>query len=302
MSSVAAGVAVPRHAYRRAVQRVLWATLVLNVVVAVAKLIVGLRANSLTLIGDAAHSSVDGVNNVIGLLAVGMAAKEADADHPYGHSKFETLAAFVLSGLLFLTCAQIAIEAVQRLLRAPAEPPRATLEAFVVAIATLIVNFGVSSYEGRRGRALDSDFLIADAAHTRSDMLVTAAVLCSLVFVRLGVPRVDAAVSLVVAAFIGRIGYAVFRRTLPVLVDASAVDEARVQEIVRAVSGVRSAHAIRSRRAGDMVFIEMHVLVEPRQETEATHALTEAVETALARALGPTMATIHVETQRDCGW
>lgn len=291
-----------RRAYRRAVQRVLWTTLALNGVVALAKLIVGLRANSLTLIGDAAHSTVDGINNVIGLVAVGMAAKEADADHPYGHSKFETLAAFFLSGLLFLTCGQIVIEAVKRLLHVPAELPRATVEAFVVTLSTLVINIGVTTYEGRRGRALDSDFLIADAAHTRSDVLVTAAVLASLVFVRLGVPRFDAALSLVVAALIGRIGYTVFRRTLPVLVDASAVDEPRVQEIVRGVAGVRSAHAIRSRRAGDTVFIEMHVLVEPDQKTEAAHAVTEAVEAALVRALGPTMATIHVETQRDCGF
>jgi cation diffusion facilitator family transporter len=295
------GAIVPRLAYRRAVQRVLWATLILNGIVALAKLIVGLQANSLTLVGDAAHSAVDGVNNVIGLIAVGLAAKEADADHPYGHSKFETLAAFLVSGLLFLTCAQLAIEAVKRLLDPPAEPPIATFAAVAVTLLTLVVNVGITSYESRRGRQLDSDFLIADAAHTRSDVLVTLTVLISLACVRLGWTHLDAALSLVVAAFIGRIGYAVFRRTLPVLVDASAVDEARVQEIVRGVPGIRSAHAIRSRRAGDTVFIEMHVLVEPNQQTEAAHAVTEAVEAALVRALGPTMATIHVETQRDCG-
>jgi cation diffusion facilitator family transporter len=296
-----AAAAPARDAYRRAVQRVLWTTLALNAAVALAKLVVGLRTHTLTLVGDSAHSGVDAVNNVIGLVAVGLAAKEADADHPYGHSKFETLAAFVLSGLLFLTCAQLVIEAVQRLVHGPERTPEATALAFAVTLVTLAVNLGVSTYEGRRGRQLDSDFLIADAAHTRSDVLVTAVVLVSLVCIRLGAPRVDAALTLLVAVFIGRIGYVVFRRTLPVLVDASAVDEARVQAIVRAVPGVRSAHAIRSRRAGNMVFIEMHVLVAPHQDTEATHALTEAVEEALARVLGPTLATIHVETQRDCG-
>lgn len=273
----------------------------LNAGVALSKLIVGLQARSLTLTGDAAHSAVDGVNNVIGLVAVGLAAKDADAGHPYGHSKFETLAAFFLSGLLFLTCAQIVIEAVQRLIREPEQPPRATLAALVVTLVTLVVNLAVATYEGRRGRQLDSDFLIADAAHTRSDVLVTLTVLASLGFVHLGWSRLDAALSFVVAAFIGRIGYTVFRRTVPVLVDASAVDEPRVQEIVRSIAGVRSAHAIRSRRAGDTVFIEMHVLVDPDQRTEASHAVAEAVESALVRALGPTMATIHVETERDCG-
>jgi cation diffusion facilitator family transporter len=286
--------------YGRDVQRVLWITLVLNFAVSLAKLVVGLATHSLTLVSDAAHSAIDGVNNIVGLVAVGVASKEADADHPYGHSKFETLAAFVLSGLLFFTCFEIAVSAARRLFGGHESTPVAGPVSFAVAVGTLLVNLGVSRYEGRRGRELDSDFLIADAAHTRSDVLVTATVITSLVFVRLGFERVDAALSLVIAVFIGRIGYGVFRRTLPVLVDASAVDESQVQKIVRAVPGVRSAHAVRSRRVGSTVFLEMHLVVEPT-DTETAHARTEAVETALERSFGPTRATIHVETSRDCG-
>lgn len=286
--------------YGRRVQRVLWITLVLNFAVSLAKLLVGLLTHSLTLVSDAAHSAIDGVNNIVGLVAVGVAAKEADADHPYGHSKYETLAAFVLSGLLFFTCFQIIVSAVRRLGGAPQTPPVATPVSFAVALGTLAVNFWVSRYEARRGRELDSDFLIADAAHTRSDLLVTGTVISSLVFVRLGYENVDAILSLVIAMFIGRIGFGVFRRTLPVLVDASAVDEAQVQEIVRAVPGVKSAHAVRSRRVGSRVFLEMHLVVEPT-DTETDHARTEAVEEALEHAIGPMHATIHIETSRDCG-
>lgn len=300
MSETAETLTPPREGYGRAVHRVLWITLFLNLAVAAAKLVVGLLTHSLTLLSDAAHSAVDSVNNVVGLVAVGLASKEADADHPYGHSKFETLAAFVLSGLLFLTCVEIAISAVKRLVSGPGTPPEATPMAFAVALGTLVVNAFVARYEARRGRELDSDFLIADAAHTRSDVLVTATVITSLVCVRLGFARVDAALSLVIAGFIGRIGYGVFRRTLPVLVDASAIEPAQVQHVVRSVAGVRSAHAIRSRRAGNTVFLEMHLLVEPL-ETEAAHAVTEGVEAALGRAFGPISPTIHVETARDCG-
>jgi len=288
--------------YRLAVQRVLWITLGLNIGVALAKFVVGLAVHSLSLVGDAAHSAIDGFNNVIGLVAVGMAAKDADADHPYGHSKFETLAAFVLSGLLFLTCAQIAIEAVKRLISPPTHVPEARIAAFAVALVTLLVNQGVARYEGKRGRELNSDFLIADAAHTRSDVLVTLTVLASLVCVKLGYPRFDSVLSLVVAGFIGRIGYQVFRQTLPVLVDASAVDETLVHEIVRSIPGVEAPHAVRSRRSGSMVFVEMHLIVAAEHDATAAHAITEAVEAALTRKLGPTTATIHVETTRDCGW
>ena len=285
--------------YGRAVGRVLWIVLVLNAGVALAKLLGGIRIGSLALLGDAAHSGIDALNTVVGLLAVSFAARAPDAGHPYGHSKIETLAAFVLSGLLFMTSGEIAITAVKRLVRG-AEPPEVTWMAYAVAGGTLLVNFGVSRWEAARGRALNSEFLLADAAHTQSDVLVTSTVLVSLALSQLGIAHIDPILSLVVAAFIGRISYQVFRRTLPVLVDASAVDEARVQDIVGTVPGAISAHAVRSRRTGGRVFVEMHLLVEPT-DTATAHAVTEDVERALENALGPTSATIHVETTRDCG-
>ena len=290
-----------RLEYRRAVQRVLWITLVLNVAVALAKLLTGLASSSLSLLGDSAHSAVDAANNVIGLVAVGVATRAADEGHPYGHSKIETLAAFMLSGLLFVTCFNLAVEAAQRLLGFHATTPEATPIAFVVVSVTLIVNLGVSRYEARRGRELGSEFLLADAAHTRSDVLVTLTVLASLALVRLGWARVDAALSLVIALLIGHIGFQVFQRTVPVLVDASALDEADVRRVVDTVAGVLNTHAVRSRRAGDMVFLDLHIVVDPNTDTETAHAVTEAVEHALDARFGSTSATVHVETTRHCG-
>jgi cation diffusion facilitator family transporter len=295
----ASPVSLSHQDYGRRVARVLWGVRFLNAGVAAAKLIVGLRIGSLALLGDAAHSGIDALNTVVGLLAVSFAARAPDAGHPYGHSKIETLAAFVLSGLLFLTAGEIAITAVRRLWRGQ-ESPEVTWLAYAVAGGTLLVNLVVSRWEAARGRALNSDFLIADAAHTQSDVLVTSAVLASLALAQLGVAGIDPILSLVIAALIGRISYQVFRRTLPVLVDASAVDEDLVQRIVGAVPGAISAHAVRSRRTAGRVFVEMHLLVEPT-DTIGAHAVTEDVERALEAALGPTSATIHVETTRDCG-
>jgi cation diffusion facilitator family transporter len=198
-----------------------------------------------------------------------------------------------------MTSGEIAITAVRRLLRGQ-EPPEVTWIAYAVAGGTLLVNFGVSRWEAARGRALNSEFLLADAAHTQSDVLVTSTVLASLAMSQLGIAHIDSILSLAVAGFIGRISWQVFKRTLPVLVDASAVDEARVQDIVGTVPGAISAHAVRSRRTGGRVFVEMHLLVEPT-DTVTAHAVTEDVERALESALGPTSATIHVETTRDCG-
>jgi cation diffusion facilitator family transporter len=177
--------------YRGKVQRVLWITLLLNLGVAGAKLAVGLVTSSLALLGDAAHSTIDAANNIVGLVAIAVATQAADESHPYGHSKIETLAAFVLAGLLFVTCFNLGLEAVKRLAGEEARVAEATPMAFAVVLGTLAINLGVSRYEARRGQQLGSEFLLADAAHTRSDVLVTLTVLASLVFVHFGVPRVD---------------------------------------------------------------------------------------------------------------
>lgn len=295
------GPVVPGADYRRGVQRVLWITLFLNLAVALAKLVAGLATSSLTLLGDSAHSGVDAANNVVGLVAIAVATQGADEGHPYGHSKIETLAAFVLAGLLFVTCFNLGIEALKRLAGFHVTSTTATPAAFAVVLGTLAINFGVSRYEARRGQQLGSEFLLADAAHTRSDVLVTLTVLVSLLCVRLGLQLVDAALSLVIAGLIGFIGFRVFRRTVPVLVDASALEERRVADVVAAVPGVSSPHAIRSRRAGHTVFVDLHIVVAPDTDSESAHAVTEAVEEALETEFGPTSATVHVETSRHCG-
>jgi len=301
-SSVHAGdVSVADGSYRREVHRVLWITLVLNLLVSVAKLIVGIASNSLSVIGDAAHSAVDSANNIVGLVAVHIASKEADDDHPYGHSKIETLAAFVLAGLLWVTCFEIGVEGIRRLFQGQPEPSNATPAAFIVIGSTLLVNLFVSQYEAYKARQLRSDFLMADAAHTRSDVLVTLTVLASLVLVKFGWGRVDAVLSLLIAVLIGRIGFQVFQRTVPVLVDASALEENTVRRVVEQVEGVENAHAIRTRRAGEVIFLDLHIVIDPGLGSEQAHDIAEAVEERLASAFGMTSSTVHVETSRHCG-
>src|SRR5262245_24243596 len=95
---------VSSDTYIRGVRRVLLVTLALNIMVVAAKLVAGWLAGSLSVISDAIHSSVDSLNNLVGLVVVKYAAAEPDESHPYGHAKFETLAAFAIAGFLFVTC------------------------------------------------------------------------------------------------------------------------------------------------------------------------------------------------------
>jgi cation diffusion facilitator family transporter len=283
--------------YRRGVRRVLLTTLALNIAVVIGKLIAGLLANSLSVISDAIHSSVDSVNNIVGLVVMKYATAEPDEEHPYGHAKFETLAAFAIAGFLFVTCYELSVSAVKRLWTRDAISPEITTLTMGVMVGTIIANIIVTVYERREGRRLQSAFLIADSAHTRSDVLVSCSVLAGLVFIRLGYVWLDPIISLGVAVFIAWSGYQIFKAAVPVLVDAAPVPPDRIAEVVRSVPGVHSAHDIRSRSHGGEMFIEMrlHVANEIERDHIATHAITEEIERKLEREFGKVTATIHVE-------
>jgi cation diffusion facilitator family transporter len=285
------------QAYRSGVRKVLLITLGLNLAVVAGKLIAGTLAGSLSVISDAIHSSVDSLNNIVGLVVMRYATAEADEDHPYGHAKFETLAAFAIAGFLFVTCYQISLSAFKKLFSGEKDTLEITSLTIGVMLATIAVNIFVAVYEKREGRRLNSEFLIADAIHTRSDILVSCSVLVGLVLIRFGYVWIDPVVSLAVAAFIAWNGYQIFKSTIPVLVDAAPVAARQIAEIVENVPGVHSAHDIRSRKQGSEMFVEMHLHIERELERDhvASHDITEEIERRLMAVFGRVTATIHVE-------
>ena len=285
------------EAYQRGVRRVLLLTLGINLAVVAGKLVAGLLSGSLSVVSDAAHSSVDSLNNVVGLVVMRFATAEPDAEHPYGHAKFETLAAFAIAGFLFLTCYEIVSSAVRRILNPADAGPEVTALTIGVMVVTIAANLVVTVYEHREGKRLRSEFLIADAIHTRSDVFVSCSILAGLVLVGFGYVWFDSVAALGVAAVIAWNGYKIFKATVPVLVDAAPVPVERIARVVEGVAGVHSAHDIRSRGRGSEMFVEMHLHVEPEAERDhiTTHAITEEVERQLEREFGRVVATIHVE-------
>jgi len=283
--------------YRRSVRRVLIITLALNILVVAGKLTAGLLAGSLSVVSDAIHSSVDSLNNIVGLVVMKYATAEPDEGHPYGHAKFETLAAFAIAGFLFVTCDQISLSAIKRIFPQDAPAPEITAITIGVMVATIFSNIIITVYERREGRRLQSAFLIADSEHTRSDVLVSCSVLAGLILVRLGYVWFDPVISIGVAVVIAWSGYQIFKTTVPILVDAAPVPSWRIAEIVRSVQGVHSAHDIRSRSHGGEIFVEMHLHIANEFERDhvVSHAITEEIERRLANEFGKVTATIHVE-------
>lgn len=279
---------------QRRVRRILFWIFWANLALVAVKVIVGWLIGSLSVLGDAAHSATDALNNLIALVAIYFAAAPPDERHPYGHSKFETLGAFIIAGFLSVTCFELLRLAVSRLLQ-NAPPPRPSLAAVIVLGATMIVNVGIAYYERRRGRELGSELLSADARHTQADVWVTLAVLLGLGLVQLGWGSADAVLAILVALVVAHSGYEILRRTVPVLVDERVANPDRVQLVASAVEGVESVSEIRSRGRPGEGFAELTVRVSPATQVREAHVIADEVERRVAAELDLRNVVVHVE-------
>jgi cation diffusion facilitator family transporter len=283
-----------RNARHRAVRKVLLLTFGANLAVVSAKGVAGFLAQSLSVLADATHSSVDAWNNVMALALASLAAKAPDEEHPYGHAKFETLGALAIAAFLSITVYELVRSAFIRLLgRGPL--PQGTTFAIGVMLLSAIVNLLITRYETRAAKRLRSDILLADAAHTRTDVYASLAVVIGLGLVRLGYPRADALCTLFVAIVIARAGWRILKTTVPILVDERAAAEDTIAGIARSALGVRDCFHVRSRgRAGD-VFAELTITVDRSLNVEEAHHIADDVERRVASALGAREVVVHVE-------
>ena len=274
----------------RQIRRVLILTMLLNFLATAIKLAAGALTGSLSVIADGLDSLFDGLSNVVGLAGLYVAAKPPDAEHPYGHRKFETIAALSISFLLFLTCWQLLVSAWERLNHGVA--PQVNIWTGIAMVASMIVQAGTSYYELNAGRRLKSEILTADALHTRASILISLSVLVGLGFVRLGFPQADPLFAMFVALMIAKIGIDVLRETLPVLVDRAVVDPRKIAEIVAAVGGVESFHRVRSRGAEGSAAVDLHVRLSP----EMTIREADAIGNEIRRRL----LTLEGVNDREC--
>ena len=169
---------------QKQIRNVLIYTLALNLLVAASKIIYGSITNSISMFSDGLHSLFDGTSNIIGLIGIWIASQPPDETHPYGHRKFETLSTIAIAVLIFIA----GIEILKKAYHGFTEHHNieVTSISFVIMAITLLINIGVMTYERKKGRELKSDFLLADAMHTKTDIFVSLSVIVSLIAAKSG--------------------------------------------------------------------------------------------------------------------
>ena len=276
------------------VRTVLVRILFLNLIVAVAKVAFGYASGTISILSDGFHSLTDAASNVAALVGMRVAYKPPDANHPYGHRKYETLAAAVIALFLVIVMIEVAQTALARIHSGGA--PRVTLTSFAVMLVTLAINIFVVRAERRAGRRLNSELLMADAQHTRSDVLTSVAVIAALAGTALGFPLLDPAAALVVVVFIGHAGFEIARDAARVLSDEMVISEDDVRRVVQSVPAVLGCHHIRSRGSADHVFLDLHVWLDGRMPLMEAHAVSHTVKDLLMERYPQIAdAIIHIE-------
>lgn len=279
----------------KSIKRVLWAVFFLNLAVALAKYIYGVMTDSASMQADGIHSVFDSAGNIVGIVGITIAARPADDSHPYGHAKFETCASIIIGALLLLAAFNVATSAISSLHYGETSV-RVTPVSFAVMIGTLLVNSFVTLYERRQAKRLKSEILAADAAHTLSDVLVSAGVIAGLALTYAGFRAADSVMALVVSIAILRTAIEVFQCASTTLSDHARIPEREIRACALSVPGVLAMHKIRTRGTEGEVYVDLHVLVDPEMSVRVAHALSEEVERTIAAHFPQVAETlVHIE-------
>lgn len=277
------------------VQRIILIEGSINLIVLIAKLIVGLVTGSLAILGDAIHSLTDVVNNIFAWFVIRISSAPPDIEHPYGHRKFETLAVFFLASLLTVLAFELALHAIRK------EEVEIVDSAWGLAVmlAVLMVNISLAAWQRMWAKRLQSDILQADASHTFADVSTTVVVIVGWQLSAMGYVWLDRVCALAVSGLIFWLAYGLYKRAFPVLLDGFSLDPELLSSAIHDVEGVLQVYRIRSRWIGDEKSVDLVISVDPTISTNDSHIIANNVESLIADDFGVSDISIHIEPHHE---
>ena len=277
------------------IKNILKIILVLNWLVAFAKIFIGLSTGTLSIFSDGLHSLFDGVTNIIGWLGIKLAEKPADKSHPYGHQKYEAVAS--LGVLFFLTI--VAYEVSKSIIDKLFHPNVIHVDWLVIGVLAvcLIIDAFVARYEYKKGVELKSIILRADASHTKSHYITTGAVILGVILIKLGLPPIiDPIIAVFVVGFIVRLGYTIFQETSGILSDKALVKEEAIRQIIEGFETIKSCRDIRTRGDERHIFLDFCVTFSGDLRLAQAHGICDQLEEKIKTVIPEIQdITIHIE-------
>ncbi len=286
---------------QRETRRVTLVGALVNLVLAVAKILFGWITHSEALVADGVHSLSDLLSDGLVWFASSQAAQGPDLEHPYGHGRFETLATLGLGVLLILVGLGIGWDAVSRLFT-PEDLMVPAALALVIALISILAKEWLYHYTLRVANRIKSEMVRANAWHHRSDAVSSIVVLVGVGGTIAGLPYLDALAAAVVALMIAHVGWEIGWPAVQELAD-SGLEEARLEQIRQAilsVSGVNAIHMLRTRKMGGRASVDVHVLVDPRLSVSEGHIISQTVMDHLQEQVEEVDdVTVHIDPEDD---
>jgi cation diffusion facilitator family transporter len=275
-----------------------------NTLLIIMKVIIGILIGAVSIISEAIHSGVDLIASVIAYISVTKSGKPADREHPFGHGKIENISGAIEALLIFLAAGWIIHEAIKRLMNP--QPLEAASWGVGVMLISCIINILVSERLFAIGNKTDSVALKADAWHLRTDVYTSAGVMAGLFLIWIGnrimpgVPLnwIDPIAAIAVALLIIHAAWVLTIQSARDLLDHTlpAAERTLVSELIASMQpDVHGYHKLRTRKAGNVRFIEFHMLVDPLMSVEKSHSITDDITRMIYDRFPYSNVTIHVE-------
>ncbi|KHD07894.1 cation transporter [Candidatus Thiomargarita nelsonii] len=272
-----------------------------NILLTIVKLIFGIIGQSQALIADGLHSLSDLISDGMILIAAKYSTQDADADHPYGHARFETLATVAVGVLLFLVAAGMLIDATRRLFD-PTLLWQPTAVSLAVALLSILIKEALYQYTSHVAKQVRSPMLQANAWHHRSDAISSIIVLLGVAGSMAGLSGLDALAAIGVSLMIAHIAWSLGRDGIKDLVD-TGLDKNQlieIKNIIKSVDGVQMLHDLRTRKMGANALVDVHILVDPRLSVSEGHQIGEMVRSRLTNKIEEIAEVlVHIDPEND---
>ncbi|MDH5473519.1 MAG: cation diffusion facilitator family transporter [Gammaproteobacteria bacterium] len=278
-----------------------WWGIIVNLVLAIGKLIIGFIGHSQALIADGLHSLSDLISDGLVLLATHHSSVDADEDHPYGHGRYETVATIALGALLIAVGIGISFDAIHRILNPEHQLIPSTLTLWIAGLS-IASKEALYQYTAFIARQVKSKLLHANAWHHRSDAISSIVVFIGITGAMMGWPMLDSIAAVIVAVMIINIGWDLGRHSVQELVD-TALDPETVDAIkahILTIDGVLECHMLRTRRMAQNALVDVHILVDAKISVSEGHQISEAVEYSLITNFNDINdVTVHIDPEDD---
>lgn len=285
--------------YKKETRKVSLVSIIGNIILSGLKLIAGFVARSSAMVSDAVHSASDVISSIVVIIGIELSAKESDKEHPYGHERMECVAAIVLATILALTGLLIGYNALVKML-ARTEVVIPGVLALVAAIVSIIVKEAMYWYTRHYAKKLDSNALMADAWHHRSDALSSIGSLAGIAGARMGYPIMDLLASLVISLFIIKAAYEIYKDGIDKMIDHACDEgfENEIRELVLKQEGVKRIDLLQTRLFGNKIYVDIEIAADGDLKLRDSHKIAENIHDLLEKQY-PKIKHIMVHVNPD---